>query len=303
MQKYLIVIGGATASGKTNLSIQLAQYFQAEIFSCDSRQFYREMNIGTAKPTKEELAAAPHHFINSLGIHENYSVGDYEKDVIQALAHYFEEKNIAILVGGSGLYIQAVCEGLDEYPDVPIQIREELETLFQQKGIIALQKELEQIDPIYYAKVDRQNPHRLMRAIAVYRASGQAFSSFQNQKKGNRDFQVIRILLDWEREELYDRINRRVDIMLEEGLEKEAIYLYKHKHLTALQTVGYQEFFDFFDEKIDREEAIRLIKRNSRRYAKRQMTWFRRKETWKAFHPNQVKAIIEFIEQSIEEKI
>jgi tRNA dimethylallyltransferase len=276
MDKYLIVIAGPTASGKTALAIELAKYFDAEIISADARQFFKEMNIGTAKPSDQELSAVKHHFINSHSIHDSYSVGDYEKDVISFLEDYYLKKNIAILAGGSGLYIRAVCEGVDKYPDVPEEIRAELQESYQQYGIEILQKELEKCDPDYFKKVDIQNPHRLIRAIEVFRASGKPFSSFQKNDKIKRPFKIIKIGLDWEREKLYERINHRVDQMIENALEEEARSLLKLKHLNALQTVGYQELFSYFENKISREEAINLIKQNTRNYAKRQMTWFRK---------------------------
>ena len=276
MDKYLIVIAGPTASGKTALAIELAKYFNAEIISADARQFFREMNIGTAKPNEEELSAVKHHFINSHSIHDSYSVGDYEKDVISLLADYYKEKDIAILAGGSGLYIRAICEGVDKYPEVPEEIRAELQESYQQHGIEILQKELEICDPDYYRRVDIQNPHRLIRAIEVFRASGKPFSSFQKDDKIKRPFQIIKIGLSWEREKLYERINLRVDQMIENALEEEARSLYELKHMNALQTVGYQELFSYFENKISREEAINLIKQNTRNYAKRQMTWFRK---------------------------
>jgi tRNA dimethylallyltransferase len=278
MDKYLIVIAGPTASGKTALSIELAKHFNAEIISADARQFFKEMNIGTAKPTKQELSQIKHHFINSHSIHEAYSVGDYEKDVINFLDDYFKEKDIAIMVGGSGMYIRAVCEGVDKYPEVPQEIRFELQDQYQKQGIEFLQKELEICDPEYYKKVDLQNPHRLIRALEVFRASGQAFSSFQKNGKTERPFKIIKIGLNWEREKLYERINLRVDQMMENGLEEEAKSLFEFKHLNALQTVGYQELFSYFENKISREEAINLIKQNTRNYAKRQMTWFRKEK-------------------------
>lgn len=257
------------------------------------------MNIGTAKPSAKELAATPHHFINSLSIQDYYSVGDYERDAIELLNRLFEEKRVVVMAGGSGLYIQAVCEGLDHFPDVPTSIREELESLFQQQGIEMLQEELQKVDPNYYAKVDLQNPHRLIRALSVYRASGKPFSSFQNQPKATRNFTPVYLMLSWEREQLYQRINRRVDQMQETGLEEEVRTLLPYQQLTALQTVGYQELFDYFNHKIDRAEAIRLIKRNTRRYAKRQLTWFRRSEKWERFHPDEMDRILGYLEKMI----
>lgn len=276
--KYLIVVGGPTASGKTTLAIELAQYFEAEILSCDSRQFFKETNIGTAKPNTEELAAAVHHFVDCLSITEAYNIGDYERDVLSFLDTYYQKKNIAIMVGGSGMYIRAVCEGLDVYPTVDENIRVQLNQLLEKEGIEALQEELKIADPVYYAKVDLSNPHRLIRALEIFRGTGKAFSSFQGKNKVQRPFKVIKLGIDWDRAALYDRINRRVDLMLEAGLLEEAKALYPQRTLNALQTVGYREFFDYFDAKISLEEAIELVKRNTRRYAKRQLTWLR-KET------------------------
>ncbi len=274
----LIVISGPTASGKTELSLSLAKFFNAEIISCDSRQFYREMNIGTAKPTESQFKEVLHHFINSHSIEENYSAGDYEKDVLSFLENYFKKNKIAILTGGSGLFMRIVCEGVDEYPEVPEIIRQELKNNFLQEGIESLQRELKEKDPIYYEKVDNNNPQRLIRALEVCRASGKTFSSFHGKTKPKRFFNIIKVALDWDRELLYDRINRRVDYMISSGLEKEAKSLYPYKHLNSLQTVGYQEFFDYFDEKITKEEAISKIKQNSRNYAKRQLTWLRKEK-------------------------
>lgn len=295
-KKYLIVVGGPTASGKTGLGIRLAQHFNTDILSADSRQFYREMNIGTAKPTSDELAQVTHHFINNLSVQDSYNVGDYEREAMFLLEKLFKKNNVVLMVGGSGFFIKAVCEGLDEFPDIPAYIRQDLTQLFEREGIAPLQDELQTLDPAYYAQVDTQNPKRLMRALEVCRAAGKPFSHFHHQTKPARPFTPIYIGLDWQRETLYDRINRRVDMMLEAGLKEEARTLYPLRHLTALQTVGYQEWFDFFDNKTDEAEIIRLIKRNSRRYAKRQMTWFRKVKGMTWFDPEDVDAIIEFLE-------
>jgi tRNA dimethylallyltransferase len=276
--KYLIVVAGPTASGKTSLAIELAQHFEAEILSCDSRQFFKETNIGTAKPNAEELAAAVHHFVDCLSIKEAYNIGDYERDVLSFLETYYQKNNIAIMVGGSGMYIRAVCDGLDVYPTVDENIRVQLNELLEKEGIEALQEELKVVDPVYYSKVDISNPHRLIRALEIFRGTGEPFSSFQGKNKVQRPFKVIKLGIDWERAELYGRINRRVDLMLEAGLLEEAKALYPQRALNALQTVGYREFFDYFEAKIPLEEAIELVKRNTRRYAKRQLTWLR-KET------------------------
>lgn len=295
-KKYLIVIGGATATGKTALAIEVARYFRAEIISADSRQFFREMSIGTAKPSGEELAAVPHHFINSHHIFEDYSVGDFEKEALTQLERLFQKTDIAVLTGGSGLFIRALCEGLDAYPEVPKEVVESLETTFQLEGIAALQAELRQSDPVYFERVDQNNPQRLIRALSVCRVSGRPFSSFQQQERTDRPFTPVYILLQMEREQLYARINRRVDAMMTAGLLEEVKTLYPHRHLNALQTVGYQELFDYLDGRVSLEEAIEKIKQNSRRYAKRQMTWFRKDPHWKAFRPEDKELIISYLE-------
>lgn len=280
MDKRLLVIGGATATGKTALAIRLAQQFGTEILSADSRQLYREMSIGTAKPTEEELAAAPHHFIDHVSIEEPYSVGDYEREALALLEKLFQNHQVVILCGGSGLYLKSVCEGLDLFPEVPLEVRQKVEAWYAAEGIGPLQEELRKVDSEYYEEVDLQNPHRLIRALALHRASGQRMSDLRRGQAKARFFQPHYYQLTMERDELYQRINRRVDRMLEAGLVEEARALYPRKHLPALQTVGYQELFDYFDGKHDLEEAVRLIKRNSRRYAKRQLTWFRRDGFW-----------------------
>lgn len=274
--KHLIVVAGPTASGKTSLSIALAQHFGTAILSADSRQFYREMAIGTAKPTPTELQAAPHHFIDSLSIHDPYTVGDYERDALARIAQLHEQHDVLIMVGGSGLFIQAVCRGLDAFPTVQPGVREALNALYAEQGIAALQQELAAHDPDYYAQVDRQNPVRLIRALEVIRSSGRPFSAFRRMSPPPRPFHTTYLAIDWPRETLYARIDRRVELMLEAGLEAEARSLYPLRHLNALQTVGYQEWYPYFEGQYDRAEVIRLIQRNSRRYAKRQLTWLRR---------------------------
>jgi tRNA dimethylallyltransferase len=300
--KFLIVVGGATATGKTATGIQLAQHFETEILSCDSRQLYREMTIGTAKPTAEELAAAPHHFINLLSIEDDYNVGNFERDALKLLDNLFLKKNVALLVGGSGLFIRALCNGLDEFPTIPLEVKKEVQSLFEKEGLIALQEAVKNADPVYFEKVDQQNPVRLMRALDVIKASGKPFSSFQNQKKKFRNFTPIYINVLMDREQLYERINRRVDLMLEAGLLEEAKSLFPYKEKNSLQTVGYQEFMDFFDGKITLDEAIELVKRNSRRYAKRQMTWFRKEDHWTGFQANEIDKMIEYVEGKIKER-
>jgi tRNA dimethylallyltransferase len=296
-KKHLIVIGGATASGKTRLAIALAQYFKTEILSADSRQFYGEMSIGTAKPTAAELAAAPHHFVGNLSIHDYYSVGDFEREAMVVLRQIFEKNDVAIMVGGTGLFIRAVCEGLDEFPEGPLSIRRHFEEIYEKEGIEPLQKLLQTVDPEYFAIVDQQNPMRLTRALTVWKASGKPFSSFRTQTKKVRDFTPIYIVTDVERSVLYEKINQRVDVMIAEGLEKEARDLHPFRQLNALQTVGYQEFFDYFDNKMSREEAIDKIKQHTRNYAKRQTTWFKKEPHWNRFEPSDTEGSLKFLRQ------
>ncbi len=274
--KQLIIIAGATASGKTGLAIELANQLQTEILSCDSRQFFQEMAIGTAKPDASELAAAPHHFVGHLSIKDSYSVGDYEKDALDLLKKLFIKHNQVIMVGGSGLYVKAVCEGLDVFPNVPIEIRESLKQKYEENGLAYLQSQLQELDPQYYAVVDQHNPQRLIRALEVCLASGQPYSSFRQQKKAARPFRVLHFALQMERSLLYERINRRVDQMMAAGLLEEVKGLLPYAHLNALQTVGYKELFDYLRGLHSLETAVELIKRNTRRYAKRQLTWLRK---------------------------
>jgi len=296
----LVVIVGPTAVGKTSLSIELARKFETEIVSADSRQFYREMQIGTAKPTAIELDAAPHHLVNNLSVRDDYSVGHFEQDALRSISTIFSKKEIAIMVGGSGMYVDAVCNGLDDFPEIDPKYRENIKKEFEKKGISFLQEEVEKEDPEYFNIVDRQNPQRLMRALEVIYATGRTFSSFRVKKTVDRPFQVLKIGLEMERPLVYERIDQRMDLMIEEGLFEEAKRLYPLKHLNALQTVGYQEIFGFLDGHYDKEEAIRLLKRNSRRYAKRQLTWFKRDENTHWFAPSQLAEIKKLIEQKLE---
>ncbi len=297
--KYLLVIGGATATGKTALAIRLAQHFHTEILSADSRQFYREMSIGTAKPTPTELAQAPHHFIDSLSVTEEFSVGDFERAALDTLQRIYVEKDVAILVGGSGLFLQAVCEGLDDFPEVTTEIKKQVSDAFLQNGLEWLQSEIQSIDPAYFAVVDRQNPARLRRALEVYHASGLPYSSFLGKGKQERPFTPVYLLLDVPRPELYARIEARVDDMLAAGLEEEVRRLLPFRHVTALRTVGYEEFFDYFDGKCTYGEAVDKIKQHSRNYAKRQATWFRKHGNWQAFHPGDWAGIVSFLEKTM----
>lgn len=279
----LVCVVGPTAIGKTSLAISLANYFSTEILSADSRQFYKEMSIGTAVPSSQELRAAKHHFIQHKSITELYSVGDFEKEALIKLTNLFSEKDKVILVGGSGLYIDAVTKGLDVFPKIEPNLREELNAIFKEKGIHFLQNELKEVDPVYYTKVDLQNPHRLIRALEVYRSSGEPYSSFLNQPKQERPFQTIYLGLTADREYVYSRINKRVDLMIENGLLQEVENLASYKNYNALQTVGYRELFPFFEGEITLDEAISEIKKNTRRFAKRQYTWFNKNSEIKWF--------------------
>jgi len=300
-KKYLIVVGGATASGKTTFAVQLARYFATEIISCDSRQFFREMSIGTAKPTPAEMQGIPHHFIDSHSIFEHYSVGDFEREALALLENLYQKYDILVAVGGSGLYIKALCEGLDHFPEVPDDVRAEVRDFYEREGLAALQAAVREVDPAYFAEADQQNPHRLLRALEVYRASGKPFSSFRQSKTKTRNFMPIYVQMDWPRAELYERINQRVDLMMERGLLEEVRALYPHRALTALQTVGYQELFDYLEGKLTLDEAVDNIKQHTRNFAKRQLTWWRRDGFWTAFHPSQIDQAVEFIEHQIQE--
>ncbi len=296
--KKLIVIGGATATGKTALAIQLARHFETQILSADSRQFYREMSIGTAKPGAEELAAAPHHFIDFLSVTEDYSVGDFERDALKLLENIFQENDFAILVGGSGLYLRAVCEGLDQFPDIRPETKLKVAEGENSGGLPWLQQELARLDALQFAKIDQQNPARLRRALEVCLETGRPYSSFLNQgSKNPRPFQPIYLLLTLPRPALYARIDARVDQMVSAGLEQEARDLIAFRHRPPLKTVGYEEFFDFFDGNTTRAAAIDKIKQHSRNYAKRQVTWFSKHGNWETFSPEMVQEMIDFAQK------
>jgi len=281
--KYLITVIGPTAIGKTAMAIEIAKHYNCEIVSADSRQFFKEMAIGTAVPNNDELAAAKHHFIQNISIFDEYTVGDFERDAIAKLDELFATNNFAVLVGGSGLYIDAVLKGFDDFPDVDPAIRQQLIADFEERGIEYLQAELERLDPTHYRNVAKENPQRLMRALEVCIGSGRPYSSYLNIKKNSRTFTPIIIGLEAERETMYSRINERVDIMVDMGLIEEARELYPHKKLNALQTVGYRELFSFFDGEFTKDFALEEIKKNTRRFSKRQMTWFKRTEGAKWF--------------------
>ncbi len=294
--KYLITIVGPTAIGKTALSIALAQHFNCDIISCDSRQFFKEMRIGTAVPTIEELAGAPHHFIQNKSIFENYTVGDFEKEAISKLDELFLTNDYAVMVGGSGLYVDAVLKGFDDFPEIEASVRDEVTSNYEKLGIEYLQTELEKRDPKYFEVVAKENPQRMMRALEVCIGSGKPYSSFLNQKKNTRNFTPILIGLEAERSIIYNRINQRVDSMIAEGLLAEAENLFPYKDLNALQTVGYRELFQYLEAEISLPFAIEEIKKNTRRFAKRQLTWFKRNENTKWFdYLTDRQKIIEFI--------
>ena len=303
---YLITIIGPTAIGKTSLSIALAQHFDCEIVSCDSRQFFKEMRIGTAVPSEEELALVTHHFIQNKSIFEKFTVGDFEKEAIAKLDELFLKNNIQIMVGGSGLYLDAIIKGFDDFPDIDNSIREKINTDFKQLGIDYLQNKLKELDADYYQQLKLenpqtlQNPQRMKRFVEVCLGTGKPYSSFLNQKKNQRSFTPIIIGLEADRDIMYDRINQRVDSMIKEGLVKEAEGLFQNKELNALQTVGYRELFDYFEGKISLEFAIEEIKKNTRRFSKRQLTWFKRAENVAWFYfKSKKESIIDHIKSQI----
>lgn len=296
-ENTLIVVIGPTAIGKTALSIKLAQHFNCEIVSCDSRQFFKEMRIGTAVPDESELAAAQHHFIHNKSIFDPYTVGDFEKEAIAKLNELFLKNNFAILVGGSGLYVDAVLKGFDDFPEIPESVRNTVMELYERDGIAALQQQLQTLDPVYFSSVDTGNPQRMMRALEVCLATKKPYSAFLGKKKNTRNFTPVVIGLEAERAIMYDRINQRVDIMMQSGLLAEAEKLYPNKSLNALQTVGYRELFQYFGGEFTLDFAVEEIKKNTRRFAKRQLTWFKRTENahWFDFRSD-AKVIIPYIE-------
>lgn len=272
--KTLIVIVGPTASGKTAAAIELAKHYQTVIISADSRQFYREMSVGTAKPTDEELRTVKHYFINSLSITDSFTAGDYEAQCLELLTRLFDDHDVVILAGGSGLFIKAVCEGFDKFPDTDPAVRNRLNTELNDRGIVYLQEKLKMADPDYYEQVDLNNPQRVIRALEVFGSTGVPYSSFRKSASNTRPFRVLKFGLSLPRDVLYNRINQRVDEMVKNGLIEEVRSLLPYRHLNALNTVGYSELFDYFDGKTDLVTATDLIKQNTRRFAKRQLTWF-----------------------------
>ena len=283
--KTLIVIAGPTASGKTAFSIELAKALNTVILSADSRQFYKEMSIGTAAPTEEELNQVKHYFVHHIGIGDKYDVADYERDVLQLLNELFKTHDAVIMTGGSGLFIDAVCNGIDEMPDVTSEIRDKVQNLYDEGGLKALQDEVQRLDPEYYAIVDQQNPRRLQRALEVCYQTGRTFTSFRSGHAVQRDFEIKKYALLWDRQELIERIDKRVDMMMQQGLLEEAKALYPMRHLNALNTVGYKELFAYFDGQCSLDEAVEQIKIHTRQYAKRQMTWLRKDNSYRWIMP------------------
>lgn len=275
-EKTVIIIAGPTAVGKTSVAIEVAKHFQTEIISADSRQCYKELNIGVARPSEEELNEVKHHFIASHSIHEKLTAAGFEEYALQKAEEIFQKNNVVVLVGGTGLYIKAFCEGMDEIPEVPEAVRYEITNQYQQRGIEWLQQEVQRLDPKFYAVAEVKNPHRLMRALEVFKATGKSVLDFRKGEKAKRDFNIIKIALQLPKEELHGNIENRVDKMMALGLLEEVRSLIPYQHLNALQTVGYKELFDYFNGEIDLPSAVALIKRNTKHYAKRQMTWFRK---------------------------
>ncbi len=295
-KKTIIVVVGPTAVGKTALSITLARMLQTVVLSADSRQFYLETTVGTAKPTPEEMGEIKHYFVNTHHVWEEYSVQDFERDAISLLENLFEQHDEVVVAGGSGLFIKALCDGLDDIPDIPVELREELNYLLEHKGLAYLQHRLQDQDPGTFEAIDSDNPRRIIRALEVLEHTGKSIREYQNNVAKNRPFNVLKIGLERERALLYERIDERLDIMLENGLKQEAVRLYPFRHLNALRTVGYTEIFNWLSGEYNWEETVRLLKRNSRRYAKRQMTWFKKddKVHWfEADHPQRVKAFVQ----------
>ncbi len=300
--KHLIVVVGPTAVGKTALCVRLAQLYKTEIISADSRQFYKEMEIGTAKPSTGEQQGVVHHFVDSHSITEDFSAGAFEAAVLDLLERLFQERDTVIMTGGSGLYVRAVCEGMDEMPETDPTVRQQLMAWQEAGGMAPLLEQLQQLDPVYYGQVDKDNPQRVIRALEVCLSSGQPYASFRSSTRRERPFNIIKVGLTRERQELYSRIDQRMDQMLQQGLLAEAQALYPYRSHNALQTVGYKEIFAYLDGQYDWQEAVRLLKRNSRRYAKRQLTWFTKHPDFTWFDPEQWEELKHFIDSEMREK-
>ena len=298
-KKHLIVIAGPTASGKTATAIKVAKAFNTVIISADSRQFYKELSIGTAAPTEEELSEVKHYFVHNLCIEQLYDVADYEQDVLYLLNELFKQHDVVVMTGGSGLFIDAVCNGLDLIPDISSETRNKVNEIYEKGGLVALQSEVEKVDPEYYKIVDRQNPRRLQRAIEVFLQTGKPYSTFRKNKHVDRDFNIIKTALLWDRDELIKRINKRVDKMMESGLLDEVKSVYDKRHLNSLNTVGYKELFECLDGNTFLEQAVEQIKINTRQYAKRQMTWLRKNTEYHWFSIDEYDKMLEFIKEQL----
>ena len=298
-KKHLIVIAGPTASGKTATAIKVAKTFDTVIISADSRQFYKELSIGTAAPTEEELSEVKHYFVHNFSIEQSYDVADYEQDVLCLLNELFKQHDVVVMTGGSGLFIDAVCNGLDLIPDISSETRNKVNEIYEKGGLVALQSEVEKVDPEYYKIVDRQNPRRLQRAIEVFLQTGKPYSTFRKNKHVDRDFNIIKTALLWDRDELIKRINKRVDKMMESGLLDEVKSVYDKRHLNSLNTVGYKELFECLDGNTFLEQAVEQIKINTRQYAKRQMTWLRKNTEYHWFSIDEYDKMLEFIKEQL----
>ncbi|NSW44880.1 MAG: tRNA (adenosine(37)-N6)-dimethylallyltransferase MiaA [Bacteroidales bacterium] len=296
----LVVLTGPTGAGKTDLAIELALYFKTCIIGADSRQFYKELKIGTAPPSNEQLLKVQHYFIQFLSIHEYYNVSKYEQEVNVLLQQLFQNQKIVFLVGGSGLYIDAVIKGIDDMPDVDLELRNSLNLQFEQYGIAWLRAQLQKLDFETYRKIDLSNKNRILRAVEVCLQTGKPYSSFLKRQEKTRPYKILKIAIDIPREQLYQRINQRVDKMIKMGLIDEAQKFFKFKDLVALKTVGYKELFNYFEGKISQQEAIELIKSNTRKYARKQLTWFRRDKDYHWIGPSNMNFMIQLITQSIE---
>lgn len=299
MEKTLVVLLGPTGVGKTDLSIDIAKSFGTSIVSCDSRQIYREMKIGTAVPSEQQLAAVPHFFIRTIPVEEYYNSWQFEQQALEIIHALHRERDVVVMAGGSMMYIDAVCKGIDDIPTIAPELRQSLMKRYEEEGLEAIRRQLKQLDPVFYGQVDLNNAKRVLHAVEVCLMAGVPYSSLRTNVAKDRGFRIIKIGLNREKEELYDRINRRVDQMLQEGLMEEARSLYPYRHCNALNTVGYKEWFEFFDGKIEETEAIRLIKRNSRRYAKKQLSWFRRDSEIRWFHPDEKEQILAYIRSAV----
>ena len=295
MKKTLIVITGPTAVGKTALCLEIAKHFDIPIINADSRQIYRELRIGTAQPTKEQMQEVKHYFVGTLGLDDYYSASLFEQQVLECLEQQFLTNDYALLSGGSMMYIDAVCDGIDDIPTIDDETRALMKQRLADEGLEALVDELRRLDPEYYEIVDRQNPRRVVHALEICVMTGKTYTSFRKREKRQRPFQIIKIGLNRPREELYDRINQRVDQMMADGLLEEARSLYPLRHLNALNTVGYKELFDYLEGRWPLEEAVERIKGNTRRYARKQLTWYKKDERMKWFHPQETEQIISYI--------